>query len=223
MGPAGWFDTNHATLVLQIEGESTWQATADGAHRSLTVGTLLPPGAVVGSDRTGEVHLLLPEGAGTLTLLSGTRIVLAGPGDAFGVYLACGRVEGGLTSGSIRLFNSCGASLLLSPQPGMTAPFSFGDTLPRELWDAMIGLGLNPDLMLPPLASEGLLGVAGPRTFIAPLVEVVPEPGSIGLAAVGILALVWSLRKSVSLRQGCAAGRTGNFSAGAGPAAGVSG
>jgi len=27
----------------------------------------------------------------------------------------------------------------------------------------------------------------------------------------------------VSLRQGCAAGRTGNFSAGAGPAAGVSG
>ncbi len=197
IGPSVSFDTNQATLVLSIVGEPTWQESPNGARQPLTVGTLLPPGAVVESDRNGEVRLLLPESAGTMTLQSGTRVVLTGrqSDGAMGVYVINGRVEGGLSVGSILLANSCGASLHLSPQAGMTAPFSFGDTLPQELWDAMIGLGLNPDNLLPPLASELLLGKFGPQTFIAPGVVVVPEPEVLALTAVGVFILMGCWRK----------------------------
>lgn len=196
-GPSGSFDTNQAAIVLSIVGEATWQESPSSARQPLTVGSILPPGAVVDSDRSGEVQLLLPGGAGTLTLQSGTRIVLTGQqkDGALGVYVVSGRVDGGLSLGSIQLSNACGASLHLSPQAGMTAPFSFGDTLPQELWDAMIGLGLNPDNLLPPLPSELLLGKFGPDTFVAPAVVVVPEPEILALTVVGLLALLGGRRK----------------------------
>lgn len=197
IGPSASFDTNQATLVLSIVGEPTWQESPNSPRQPLTVGTLLPPGAVVDSDRNGEVKLLLPESAGTMTLESGTRIVLTGrqSDGAMGVYVVNGRVEGGLSVGSIQLANACGASLNLSPQAGMTAPFSFGDTLPQELWDAMIGLGMNPDQLLPPLSSELLLGKFGPQTFVAPGVVVIPEPGVSALAAVGLFILFGCWRR----------------------------
>ena len=47
--------------------------------------------------------------------------------------------------------------------------------------------------------------------------------GCLGSISIGCNARFTEGQSLVSLRQGCAAGRTGNFSAGAGPAAGVSG
>lgn len=197
VGSSGSFNADQSATVLNVVGDATWQESAGGARQPLTVGTLLPPGAVVESDRSGEVQLLLPGGAGTLTLQPGTRIVLTGQQKegALGVYVVNGRVDGGLSLGSIQLSNACGASLHLSLQAGMTAPFSFGDTLPQELWDAMIGLGLNPDQLLPPLPSELLLGKFGPDTFVAPGVVVVPEPEILALTVVGLLALLGGRRK----------------------------
>ncbi len=192
-------DPNQSAWVLLVEGTATGQASPDSPRQPLKEGTLLPAGSTVETDGHSLVVLRLPGTAGTLSLQPGSRVVLADldSSDAkLGVFVSRGRVEGGLTAGSLHLFNSCGGSLLLSPQPGMTAPFSFGDTLPRELWDAMIGLGLNPDLLLPPLPSERFLGQAGPRTFIAPTpsTTIIPEPGPVLLALAGLAVLGGRLR-----------------------------
>ena len=189
LGPASLIDTNNAVSVFLVEGQVWWQESASSPRQPLRAGALLPMGAAVSSDSDGFAELLLPRGAGTLTLEADSRVVFAegavtGPVE---VYVARGRINGVLRGDSLRLYNGCGASLQLTPQPGMSAPFSFGSTLPRELWDAMIGLGLNPDVMLPPLRSEGALG-ATPDTFVAPYPTdvIVPEPSVWSLAGVGL-------------------------------------
>lgn len=175
-----------SALVLSVSEGATWQESASDRRRPLKVGMSLPEGAIVESSHAGGVELQLPGGGGTLTLTSQSRVMLneLGSEGGYKVWVSRGRVEGGLTGGTLTLMNACGAVLELSPQPGMTAPYSFGSTLPSELFDAMIGLRLNPDMMLPPLPSEGLLGQV-PRTFVAPVPVVVPEPHPAAMAVLG--------------------------------------
>lgn len=189
-GP-GWVpSTPESALVISAPDGATWQESANDRRRPLTVGLSLPEGAIVETGRAGGVELELPGGGGTMTLTSQSRVMLneLNPDEGYEIWVSRGRVEGGLTGGSLTLMNACGAMVELTPQPGMTAPYSFGSTLPGELFDAMIGLRLNPDMMLPPLPSEALLGQV-PRTFVAPVPVVIPEPHPAALAALGSAAV----------------------------------
>ena len=142
-----------------------------------------------------ELHL--PGEAGRVTLNPRTRITLARLDDegSVEIWVTDGRLDGELKAGSLRLRNACGGFLALTPKEGFAAPFSFGNTIPDELWETVLALGVEPGVTQSTLSDRAALDQVS-QVFIAPVRTpiAIPEPSPVVLALVGGILVTGVLR-----------------------------
>lgn len=194
-------------LVLAVADGAIWEDPATGKWVRLEVGMELPEGAIVESGGGSGVELRLPGEGGTMTVAPKSRVRLANLDEegSMEVWVMDGRVEGRLTAGSLKLINACGGFLAVTPQSGMAAPFSFGNTMSDEMWEAVIGLGLNPGMMQSSRENRGALEQV-PQAFIAgvrtPVIIPEPHPGVLALLGGGMMTglVCWRRKGSRSGR-----------------------
>lgn len=181
--------------VVSVEGSPEVSLTGRPASwTDVRVGYEVTPGAVLVTGFSENLKLKLASGS-ILTVKPASWVeVDAGPDGTPILRTLRGAVDGTITGGPVEFQNSCGASIFLSPNPGMQVPFAFGDRR-REDMAHLIGLGapgwawgdwsMNLSLNTFPHVARRPVG---PDAFN------VPEPRTMALGALGAVLLAGTVR-----------------------------